>query len=67
MRVHTLSRKNEESAKQSFEVWTRVRIKDTLSEDLERPVDIVSRSTLWGGGTSASPGSDASERDKVIE
>ena len=24
-----------------------VHIKDTLSEDLERPVDIVSRSTLW--------------------
>ncbi len=32
MRVHTLKRENEESAKQSFEVCTRVRIKVVLKK-----------------------------------
>ena len=45
MRVHTLQRKGEKSAKQSFEVWTRLRIK-AAGLDGRRPFAETSETKL---------------------
>ena len=52
IRVHTLSRKNEESAKQSFEVWTRVRI--NIWGKFPQPLSVKGFSTCPGGFLSLS-------------